>query len=226
MLQWLKDKIAGGPQPKAAVALAGVTYNNPDGVSRQEILARMQQWETVDLVREPSNPHDKDAIAVVGGMGQIGWVTKNMSGIIAEPLDAGCSVLAKLASLGGGGDKPYGGKLEIHLTPPPGAVSLHARVVGITGKDSQGNSRRELAEYGTRAGQLVLLGLDYEADWENSQVTVDIAGDNLGRLGKKDAAIVAPMLEEGFYIFASIFKTEMQDDKPKVTVAIVGWKSR
>ena len=206
------------------IALTGVTYNNHDGVSRQEILARMQQWEAVDLLREPSNPHDKNAIAVFGGMGQIGWIAKEMSWAIAEPMDAGCSAQAKLSSLGGGGDKPYGGKLEIHLIPPPGAVSLHAKVVGITGKDSQGNSRRELAEYGTRAGQLVLLGLDTEADWENPQVTVDIAGENLGRLGKKDAAIVAPMLEESYYIFAAVLETEMTGNNPQVTVAIVGWK--
>lgn len=86
------------------VQVAGVTNVNDDGVSRQEILARMQRWETIDLVRDLKNKHDDYAVGVYGGMGQIGYIKQPDNRHFARLIDKGCTTLARMSSLHGGKD--------------------------------------------------------------------------------------------------------------------------
>ncbi|KMY67601.1 hypothetical protein AAU61_11365 [Desulfocarbo indianensis] len=221
------NKPANGTIYFQNLGLSGVTYNNPDGVSRQEILARMQRWEALDLVREPNNPHDANAVAVLGGMGQIGYIEKAFCWQIAPMMDAGWSVLSKLSALYGGDGKSFGGKVEAHLSPPEGAITIRSKIVGISGKNEDGDPRSEIAEE-AQVGDLVDLSLGGGLETDAQHVYVDLAhGANFGRLDKKNASIFAPLLENGYSCIASVEETGLDDqDKPMVVITATAWKAR
>lgn len=63
--------------------VAGVTYNNPDGSSRQAYIRKfVKAGMPAKLKREPNNQHDENAIAV--------WVTaKLVFGLIKEDIQVG-----------------------------------------------------------------------------------------------------------------------------------------
>lgn len=65
-------------------SVAGESFQNPDGVSRQSILARARPGSEVYMVAEPTNQFDADAIAVYldlggGNTGQIGYLPNGNS---------------------------------------------------------------------------------------------------------------------------------------------------
>jgi len=50
--------------------VVGVTYDNPDGSSRQAIIARCRLGEQLILEAEPDNQHDPNAVKVLRTNGQ------------------------------------------------------------------------------------------------------------------------------------------------------------
>ena len=61
--------------------VAGVTHENEDGTSRQEILKRCEKLEFLRLKPEPGNPVDRDAIAVLRRNGeQLGYLDRRLAG--------------------------------------------------------------------------------------------------------------------------------------------------
>ncbi len=72
-------------------SVAGETFKNPDGVSRQTILSHAEPGAEVYLVAEPTNQYDPDAVAVYldqggGDTAQIGYLPRDhgMGGDIAS----------------------------------------------------------------------------------------------------------------------------------------------
>lgn len=63
-------------------AAVGVNFENPDGVSRQSLIAKMQEYERLILVPEPTNPYDSSAIAIVGSAGTVGYVPKDYLSVV------------------------------------------------------------------------------------------------------------------------------------------------
>lgn len=59
--------------------VAGVSYSNPNGVSRQKIISGMSTNDLVSMVREPGNQFDKNAIAIFFAGAQIGYLPKEIS---------------------------------------------------------------------------------------------------------------------------------------------------
>jgi hypothetical protein len=83
--------------------LVGERFDNEDGSSRQEELARCAVGEPVELIREPSNPHDPSAVAVYSCRRvQIGYVGADRSAWIGSKMDRGYPVRAIIGKLGGG----------------------------------------------------------------------------------------------------------------------------
>ncbi|NCC04920.1 MAG: hypothetical protein EOM37_12970 [Proteobacteria bacterium] len=199
------------------VQVAGVTHVNDDGVSRQEILARMQRWETIDLVRDLKNKHDDYAVGVYGGMGQIGYIKQPDNRHLARLIDKGCTTLARMSSLHGGKDgKNYGCALEVHVLFPEGTTMLYdAKVVGVSGKNDMGDSRAEIAEE-VEAGDIAMLDADYGKN-DDPVVTVDAGPGDIGRLAKPEAAKIHGLLMDGKFCFAKIAEALPEI---KVTVAV------
>ena len=70
--------------------VTGPTKKNPDGTKRENIIKKCESGEEVMLVREPDNPYDKNAIAVLRESGeQIGYISRKYNERLAKHLDNG-----------------------------------------------------------------------------------------------------------------------------------------
>jgi hypothetical protein len=73
----------------------GERYDNEDGTSRQEELARCEPGEPLHLMREPDNPHDHMAVAVVSCRGIcVGYLARERAMWIGSKIDRGYDVRA------------------------------------------------------------------------------------------------------------------------------------
>lgn len=54
--------------------VAGESFKNPDGISRQDIIRRLKVGESVRLEADPGNRRDKAAVKVMAADGQIGFL--------------------------------------------------------------------------------------------------------------------------------------------------------
>lgn len=92
--------------------VTGESQQNRDGSNRQDILWRTRPGDAVELVREPDNPYDEDAVAVHVKHGQIGYVSRDYLHWLAPMLDEGLDVRAIVHAVRGGtSDKPSLGAL-------------------------------------------------------------------------------------------------------------------
>jgi hypothetical protein len=89
-------------------SVAGVSYNNDDGSSRQTIISQCKPGEKLMLIREPDNRFDPAAIKVTRWNGhQIGYVPADIarnenSGGLAHEIDAGAEYRCRIAEVIGG----------------------------------------------------------------------------------------------------------------------------
>lgn len=101
--------------------IAGVTMRNDNGIERQDIIAaRCEEGDALALVREPDNEFDYNAIAVyhIGGDGkafQLGYIGAELAEEMAERLDDGAPVTARITDITGGkpGKPTLGVNIEI-----------------------------------------------------------------------------------------------------------------
>ena len=81
--------------------IAGVSYRNPDGSSRQELLKKCERGDILVLRREPDNPYGPMAIAVHRESGeQLGYIRKEVSACMAPLMDGGVQFTATVDSVG------------------------------------------------------------------------------------------------------------------------------
>jgi HIRAN domain len=98
-------KRSSAPSTKEFFArVVGVTQLNADGTSRQDLIAaHCQEGLRLELRREPSNPHDGNAIAVHCLQGQIGYLDAELAKEYVSRLDRGkISLGARIKTLTGG----------------------------------------------------------------------------------------------------------------------------
>ena len=80
----------------------GEWFDNEDGSSRQVELARCEVGEPVMLVREPENPHDHLAVAIVTMRGvRVGYLRRDRAAWIAPKVDRGYPVRAIIERIRG-----------------------------------------------------------------------------------------------------------------------------
>ncbi len=78
-----------------SLAAVGEKYENEDGTSRQEELARCAPGDWLMLVREPDNPHDHMAVAIVTDRGvKVGYLGRERAQWIGSKIDRGYDVRA------------------------------------------------------------------------------------------------------------------------------------
>ncbi|MEG6507041.1 HIRAN domain-containing protein [Nitratidesulfovibrio sp. 1201_IL3209] len=204
------------------VPVAGVTHNNSDGVSRQKIIARLERWEAVDLVREPDNRHDGNAIAVVSGMGMIGYIKSDSNTRIAQLLDSGCTCLAKISSVHGGSGKSYGCALEVHISPPENAKYMTMSVTGISGTNNMDERRRDCADELSNYSSVSLVLGSVSEDTDGIVFVDAICGD-FGRLGAKDAKNVTALIKSGHKHLTEVYDIS-DDEHPKIKIRSAFWE--
>jgi hypothetical protein len=78
---------------------------NADGSDRQEIISRCSRGEILNLVREPDNPHDKNAVLVRRATGQalgyLGAHTVQGSKGVARRMDEGVRYQVRVKDITG-----------------------------------------------------------------------------------------------------------------------------
>ena len=91
--------------------VAGVTFENEDGSSRQQFISRCRVGERVALTREIDNPYSEYATAVVRNNGQqIGYVPEYLAAEVCHEIELGYRVCGLIKNLTGGtADKPTRG---------------------------------------------------------------------------------------------------------------------
>ena len=83
--------------------VVGVTFNNPDGTSRQSILSRLNSYSLIMLLRDRENIYDPNAIAVLNSNGeQIGFINRELAATLAPLMDSGSLFEVTITSLTGG----------------------------------------------------------------------------------------------------------------------------
>lgn len=84
-------------------AVAGESYRNKDGTSRQDILSSVRKGQEMDLVREPDNQHDANAIRVCTMDGrQVGYIARDIAERLAKQIDSGDTIKAFVERVTGG----------------------------------------------------------------------------------------------------------------------------
>lgn len=88
--------------------VAGVTKNNKNGTSRQELLKKCQTKDRLQLIRDPENPYDKNAIKVCLATGeQIGFLRRELAEELAPKLDSGKKIEAFVSEVTGGEEDKF-----------------------------------------------------------------------------------------------------------------------
>lgn len=96
----------------------GERHDNEDGTSRQDELRRCAPGEFLELVREPHNPHDPMAVAVVSARGvRVGYLNRTRARWIGSKIDRGLDVRAIVERVKGAtlSDSPVGLVMRINM---------------------------------------------------------------------------------------------------------------
>jgi len=95
------------------IKVTGVNFPNLDGSSRQKILEELYKSGgnfIISLVREPQNEYDKNAIMVLAGDRQVGYVGREESELLAPLMDANTFFETEVWELG-----EYKGTYYLHI---------------------------------------------------------------------------------------------------------------
>lgn len=103
------------PDASFHLGVAGEAQVNPDGVQRQDVIARLAEGDPVRFVREPENPHDEFAVRIDSRYGTIGYIPARNAPRLADDLDSGARYRARVDHIAGGGDKFLGVWLTVDL---------------------------------------------------------------------------------------------------------------
>jgi hypothetical protein len=122
------------PKPKAKRAprsffskIAGVTFRNPNGTSRQKLIRKYVRAGTpLELVPEPDNPYSENGTAIgvwvrtgwlFKRLRQVGYIRDGVSEGLTEDMENGTKVTAHVAEVTGGGwFKSRGVNIEITIS--------------------------------------------------------------------------------------------------------------
>ncbi|MDZ4168862.1 MAG: single-stranded-DNA-specific exonuclease RecJ [Coriobacteriia bacterium] len=84
--------------PSFHTKLAGVTFEG-----RQEVLERLSAAAPLRLVRQPDNPHDANACALLDSHGdQVGFFNRRLAGVLAPAIDRGVEYDVEVSEVTGG----------------------------------------------------------------------------------------------------------------------------
>ncbi len=107
--------------------VVGVTKDNDDGQNRQEIIQReLEDGDLLFLDREPDNPYDSNAIAVVTSdfEKKIGYISSDLASRLAPQMDRGASIDCYVAEITGGGPgQSYGVNIRLTVNNPVKTIS-------------------------------------------------------------------------------------------------------
>ena len=91
--------------------IVGVTFEN-----RQNLLKKLKVDDKLQLIREPNNTYDKNAVAVYYGVNQLGYIGAQLAKYIAHRMDAGTRYQCTVSAVTGGTDgNKYGANITLEV---------------------------------------------------------------------------------------------------------------
>ena len=141
--------------------VAGVTKNNDDGTSRQEIIQEeLKVGDMLFLDREPHNSYDRNAIAVVTSDfdKKIGYINSDLASRLAPLMDRGSFIDCHVADITGGGPRQsYGVNIRLTVNDPVKmADSTSTRKTSPKSKDTPLSDRWKTLPKKTRTWIIVI----------------------------------------------------------------------
>jgi single-stranded-DNA-specific exonuclease len=165
-------------EPYAGIESSNAFNTKAVGTSfegRQEIVGGLQPGQTVELVREPGNPVDPNAIAVRFGALQVGFLRKEIAKRLAANIDAGERYEARISDVTGGRDgKHFGLNLYVRRLRPIVPAAERAAVTGAP--DVAAIAQALIGDYPIRDAQRAVI--DRVRDGAN---TLAIMGTGRGK---------------------------------------------
>ncbi|MFH5835900.1 HIRAN domain-containing protein [Proteiniclasticum sp. C24MP] len=96
--------------------VAGVTFENEDGVNRQELLSELSSGEELELRLEPENRYDKNAVEIYSSLGKIGYINRELAPYISTLINEDVRVDVVVSEITGGGPSLfYGCNIKISI---------------------------------------------------------------------------------------------------------------
>lgn len=96
------------------LAIAGVSYTNEDGSSRQAAALALSPGEKLTLAPEPGNRFDPNAVRVCNARGtQLGYVPRHAASEISELISRGHQLQAVVTRCVGGGELLTGVRFRV-----------------------------------------------------------------------------------------------------------------
>lgn len=148
--------------------IAGVSFEG-----RQDVIAGLRAGVPLELLRQPHNPHDRNAVAVHYGNLQLGFFNKRLAAHIAPLIDAGARYRARVASLTGGPQYSKHRGVNILVEREAGAAVLARRRDGAPHAD-----RHADAEAMADLVRCSLIGASQPHDAQRAVLERVIAGKN------------------------------------------------
>jgi len=112
--------------------IAGVSYSNRDGGSRQQIIGRCHVGERLILRAEPDNPVDRNAVCVLRENGeQLGYLGAREAADLQGYLLAGQSIPCCIADVTGGGSLTRGVNIRIGAWESPEGEAVSGQMNGV-----------------------------------------------------------------------------------------------
>jgi hypothetical protein len=106
------------PRPDFSLDVVGADFPNAGGGNRRFEILLCEHGETIDLVLEPKNPADPNAVAVFSARGiQIGYLRADRAPYIGSRLRLGQDVQARFQ-----GPRPWGASIRISVEGYPPAM--------------------------------------------------------------------------------------------------------
>ncbi len=107
--------------------VAGVTFQNDDGIARQGIIARCRVGERLLLKHETQNPASSTAVGVFRENGeQLGYLNARLGGELCSCLDRGEVIPCCIADLTGGGRRTRGVNIYLGAWEDPRGCEMLA----------------------------------------------------------------------------------------------------
>ena len=97
-------------QPRT-IADAPYFHSKVKGISfegRQDIVPGLKAGAVLTLERQPNNEHDRNAIAILFGNLQLGYIAREHAVDLAPAIDGGATYRCRIADVTGGGDRFFG----------------------------------------------------------------------------------------------------------------------
>ena len=197
-------------------SVAGVSFSNDDGVSRQSLVLKCKHFDRIGLVREPNNPHGSTAVAVVNAAGQkLGYLHHANSLEIAPQIDAHREWFGVVSQVfeGLAGDpaalivylmrvkrEPVIDLFEEGLKKRLGNrydLRFRAELQKAHGANADGSDRQKLI---AGCNEFDLLGLEQlppDKEALNAIWVTNVAGQRLGALEPRAASEIRPQMDAG-----------------------------